>query len=112
MIAHMCAVIKKKGIISFGGMITTIAWALELDTELATLEPLPHRIINLKFLRDMRLCKVSKEGAYHLMVHYMDIPSVVLPCSRCTDVHLERNWTFDLQVAPFVGPLPPNVLAY
>lgn len=45
------------------------------------------------------------------MVHNIVIPTVVLPCCRCTDVRLERNWTFDLQDAPFVGPLLPNVPA-
>ena len=43
------------------------------------------------------------------MVHNVVIPTVVLPCCRRTDVRLERNQTFDLQVAPFIGPLPPNV---
>lgn len=57
MIEHMCVVVKKKGTILFGGLITFIARALELDIELDTLEPLPHHIINLKFLRDMRLYK-------------------------------------------------------
>ena len=82
---------EKKGAISFGGFITSIAQGLELDTELDTLEPLSYNMINLKILRDMRLCKVRKEGGYHLMVHNVAIPSVVLPCSRRTDVRLERN---------------------
>lgn len=44
------------------------------------------------------------------MVHNVVFSSVVLPCSRHTDVRLERNWTYDLQDTPFVGLLPPNVL--
>lgn len=43
------------------------------------------------------------------MVHNVAILSVVLPCSRCTDVHLERNWIYDLQAPYFNGSFPPNV---
>jgi hypothetical protein len=43
------------------------------------------------------------------MIHGVAIPSVVLPCSQCTDVRHARNWTYDLDAPPFTGPLPPNV---
>ena len=98
MIAQMSSTLRKGGVISFGGLITSIARALNLDTELATLVPLPNRIINLKFLKDMKLCKVRKEGGFNLMIHGVAIPSVALPCSRRTDVLLERNWTYDLSL--------------
>lgn len=100
---------EKGGTISFGGLITFIARALHLDTELATLGPLPHRIVNLNFLKDMRLCMVRKEGGFNLMVHSVAIPCIFLPCSRRTNGHLERNWIYDLQAPPFTGPLPPNL---
>jgi hypothetical protein len=81
MLAHMSAILKKGGTISFGGLITSIARALNLNAELATLEPLLHCIINLKFLKDMKLCKVRRAAGYNLMIHGVAIPSVVLPCS-------------------------------
>ena len=109
MIAHMHHVLRKGGPISFGGLITTIARAIGLDTELATLEPLPPRIANLKFFRDMRLCKTRKEGGYFLMVGGAAVPSVVIPCTRRTDIRFERNWTYDLNAPAFIGPLPPNL---
>lgn len=86
MISHMCAVRKKGGTIYFGGLITSIARSLHLDIELATLEPLPHRIINLKLLKDIRLCKVRKEGDFNLMVHtcsYTECSFTLLSTYRC-----------------------------
>ena len=109
MLAHMSAILKKGGTISFGGLITSIARALNLHAELATLEPLPHRTINLKFLKDMKLCKVRREGSFYLMIHGAVVPSVFLPYSQRTDVRHARNWTYDLDAPPFTGPLPPNV---
>ncbi|KAI5439867.1 hypothetical protein KIW84_025284 [Lathyrus oleraceus] len=109
MLAHMTLTLNKAGSISFGGLITSIARALNLNNEMATLDPLPPRTINLKFLRDMKLCHLRREEGYMLMVHGVAIPSVVLPCTRRTDVRDERNWTYALDAPPVLGPLPPNI---
>lgn len=55
MIAHMLFVLKKGGPISFCCLVTSIARALRSDTELAILEPLPPRTVNINFLRDIPL---------------------------------------------------------
>ena len=109
MLAHMTVVLKKTGTIAFGSLITSIARALNLDTEIATLTPLPPCIINLKFLKDIKLSKVKREGGFDLMVHGLAIPSYVLAYTRPTDVREERNWTYDLNAPPLTGPMPPNV---
>ena len=44
-----------------------------------------------------------------LMVYGVAIPSVVLPCTRRTDVRDERNWTYALDAPPVLGPFPPNI---
>ncbi|KAI5390333.1 hypothetical protein KIW84_075589 [Lathyrus oleraceus] len=87
MLAHMILTLNKAGPISFGGLITSIARELNLNNEMATLDPLPPRTINLKFLRDMKLCRSRREG----------------------DIRDERNWTYDLDAPPILGPLPPNI---
>jgi hypothetical protein len=62
MIAHMALTLNKAGPIVFGGLITSIARALNLNNEIATLVPLAPRTINLKFLKDMKLCRSRREG--------------------------------------------------
>ena len=86
MIAHMIVVLRHTGTIAFGGLVTSIARALHLDAEIATLAPMLPRTINLKFLKDMKLCKVRRAGGFELMVRGVAIPSVVMPCTRRTDV--------------------------
>ena len=62
MIAHMCYMINKGGPIVFGGLITSIARTLNLNDEIATLEPLPPRIIDLNFLKSMKMCRERRDG--------------------------------------------------
>ncbi|KAI5399612.1 hypothetical protein KIW84_064802 [Lathyrus oleraceus] len=109
MIAHMDLTLNKVGPIIFGGLITSIARALNLNNDIATLVPLAPRTINLKFMRDMKLCRVRREGGYVLMIHGIAILFVALPCTRRTDIHNERNWTYVLDAPPILDPLPPNV---
>ena len=109
MLAHMTIVLNKTGTIAFGSLIKSIARALNLDNEISTLTPPPPCIINFKFLKDMKLCKVRREGGFDLMVHGITIPSVVFSCIRRTDVREERNWTYDLNAPPLTGPMPPNI---
>ena len=91
MIAQMIVVLRHTGTIVFRGLVTSIARAPHLDTEIAILAPLPPRTINLKFLKDMKLCKMRRTGGFELMVWGVVIPSVVLPCTRRTDVQIARN---------------------
>lgn len=83
MIAHMQALgTDKKGPTSIGGLITSIARALGLDTELVTLEPLPPCFLDLPACRHIRLIRSRSDGKYLVMVHNTAVISVILSCSN------------------------------
>lgn len=106
MIAHMCAFVKNKGTISFGGFITSTTHAIGLDVDLATLEPFMSRTLDLNLMRHMKLCKVRREGGYHLMVRNHEIRNIILPWPTRTDVCQRANWTFYFQAPPYTSPMP------
>lgn len=58
----------KKGLISFGAVITSIARAIGLDKELATLDPLPILSLDIDAFLHMRLIKNMRDGRYSLMI--------------------------------------------
>lgn len=87
MIAHMNVIrAARKGPISFGDLITSIAHVMGIHTELATLEPLPSRSFDLHACRHMRLITDRPDGRYLLMVYKISIDGVILPCPNHTDV--------------------------
>ncbi|MCI08018.1 hypothetical protein A2U01_0029089, partial [Trifolium medium] len=111
MLSHMQAICTaKKGAISFGGLITSIARALELDNELANLEPLEPRFLNLLTVKNMHFVKARKqEGGFLLMVQKNAIEGVVLPCPDRTDVQNRANWLYDLNANPAADPMPMDI---
>lgn len=54
--------VRTGGPICVGGLITSIALALNLGTELATLEPLETLFADLDYCRSMRLIKNKPDG--------------------------------------------------
>lgn len=103
----------RKGPISFGGLITSIARALGLDVELASLEPLPSCFLDIHACRYMRLIRAKLDGIYLLMFHNIVINGVVLPCPNRTNVRNNANWIYDLNVEAKSEPMdiPKNVVA-
>ena len=92
MIAHMHVVqTASNGSISFGGVITSIARALGLDTELATLDPLPPCSLDLRTYISMIFIRAKKNRKFLLMVHNISIYGIILPFPDHTDVHNEAN---------------------
>ncbi|KAI5406435.1 hypothetical protein KIW84_052965 [Lathyrus oleraceus] len=105
MLAHMILTLNKAGPISFGGLITSIARALNLNNEMATLNPLPPRTINLKFLRDMKLCRSRREGGYTLMIHGPLPPNIPDDAGHATDDEYDRR---ERSPIPHVSPHHPS----
>lgn len=87
MLAHMQAVgTAKKGPIFIGGVITSIARAIALYVELATLDPLPTPSLDILEFCHMQLIKNRRDGKYSLMLGNKEVPSVILPFLNHTNV--------------------------
>ncbi|KAI5429770.1 hypothetical protein KIW84_034385 [Lathyrus oleraceus] len=71
--------VRTGGPICVGGLITTIALALNLGTELATLEPLETPFVDLDYCRSMRLIKNKPDDKYFLMISNREVRGVTLP---------------------------------
>ncbi|KAI5441210.1 hypothetical protein KIW84_010604 [Lathyrus oleraceus] len=88
--------VRTGGLVYVAGLITSIALALNLGTELATIEPLETPFSNLDYCRSMRLIWNKPDGKYFLMFSNREVRGVTLPCAACIDVRMSANWTFDL----------------
>lgn len=110
LLAHMQAVrTAKKGHIIFGGLITSIARALNLHAELATLDPLPMFSLDIDVCLHMRLMKNKSDERFSLVIANMVVPSIILPCMNRTDVRVRANWTYNLNLGVEVGQVPMDI---
>lgn len=99
----------KKGNITFGVLITSIAHALDLHAELATLDPLHMLSLDIDVCRHMRLIKNMSDERFSLMIANRVVPSIILLCLNRTDVRLKANWTYNLNVGVEAGPVPMDI---
>lgn len=110
LLAHIQAVhTTKKGNITFGGLITSIARALDLHVELAMFDPLPMLSLDINVCRHMRLIMNMSDGRFSLMIANKVVPSIILPCPNCTDVQVRENWTYNLNAGAEAGPVPMDI---
>ncbi|KAI5423876.1 hypothetical protein KIW84_030194 [Lathyrus oleraceus] len=76
------------GPIYVGGLITSITLALNLGTELATLEPLETPFADLDYCHSMRLIKNKPDGKYSLMISSREVRGVTLPYIARINMHI------------------------
>lgn len=99
MLAYMHAVgTVKKGLISIGGVITSIACVLGLEAQLAALDPLLVPSLDIHVCRHMWLIKNMRDERYSLMIGNREVLGVVLPCLDRTHVKNRANWIYNLNV--------------
>jgi hypothetical protein len=68
MLSHMRSLVSaKRGSITFGGLITTIARAIGLGPRLANLEPIPGRFIDFDLVKSMNLVREQRDGKFNLI---------------------------------------------
>lgn len=110
MLAHMRSVSnEKRGPISIGGLITSIAYTLH-DTELATIVPLANsNALDIHSCQEHRVIKYNSVGRYYLMINNTLVMSVVLPLPMCTDVQVNANYLYDIYVGDDANDIPMDV---
>lgn len=83
--------VRGSGPICTGGIITSIARALNLNDELGTLTPPDTPFLDLDVHHSIRLIKNKRDGSYHLMVGNHDVNSIILPNTACTNMQDRNN---------------------
>ncbi|KAI5418641.1 hypothetical protein KIW84_043029 [Lathyrus oleraceus] len=88
--------VRTRGPICVGGLITSIALALNLDTELVMLDQLETLFADLDYFCSMRLIKNKHDDKYFLMISNREVRGVTLPCDARINVGMSTNWNFDI----------------
>ena len=109
MLANMQATAKAaKGAIVIGGLITSLALALGLESELANLVPLEDGTpLNLHSCLHQNFVQVKGQTQFYLMIRNELVRSIVLPNKERIDVRNENKWLFDLEALEAPPPAHP-----
>lgn len=103
MLAHMKYVAHRTtSVICTGGLIISLALAMNIYAELAMLVPLPTPFLDKDSCHSMHMINNKQDGRYYLMDRNKIVKSIILPFSARIDVQNMHNWTFDLN-APEPG---------
>lgn len=95
------------GAIAIGGLITSLAIAMGLENEVATLDPIPATTpLDQNSCLAQKLIKYKGQSEYFLMIKSQEIPSIVLPNPDRINVQDERNWLFPMDAPADTTALP------
>ncbi|CAI8601203.1 unnamed protein product [Vicia faba] len=114
MLTHMHVfVTARRGHITFGGLITSIARTIGPEHKLATLVPLPSCFIDIDMARSMNLVKQHPVGKFDLMINNKVFPNTTLPDPNRIDVRHQNNFFYinDPMPSPVPVHIPENVAA-
>ena len=106
---HTCVNAAGTNPFVFGGIITSLAYALGLSAELLSLLQymMPATLLDVIYCRDSHIISPRHDGRFTLVINRRPIPDFVLPCPNRIDVRVRANWRYALDAPAAQQPDNP-----